>query len=385
VRVLFVVGLSPSTVFCTASLAHALRAAGHEVMMVSNDSVAATAAAVGVPATSVTGMTLPQAIFEGRDGTPLTPPEDPVGRRLFLGAMFGRFAAASLPGLVDLAGRWRPDVVVGVPLAFGAPLLAATLDVPYVWQTWDAGESGREEVGGDEELQPELAALGLDQLPAPDLRVEIGPAALRLPPTGPTVEMRWTPGNRQEPLEEWMYTAPAGRRRICVTAGSRATPESSLEFVRSLVAQVAELDVETVLAAPEELASMLRAEIPGLRAGWLPLDIVIGTCDLLVHPGGGVSTMTAMRAGVPQILVPEWDILLDTVRRAADFGATMVLAPGLEDGDAVARACREVLSEPSYRRQARLLADEMAALPPPAHVVAAIEELVAARQHRVPA
>ncbi|WP_223874558.1 glycosyltransferase [Salinispora fenicalii] len=376
---LFVAGLSPSTVFCTASLAHALRAAGHEVLVASNESIAATAAAVGVPASSVTGMTLHQAIFQGRDGAALSPPEDPAGRRRFLGGMFGRFAAASLPGLHRLARSWGPDAVIGVPLAFGAPLLATALDVPYIWHSWDAGEPGREEAGADEELQPELAALGLGELPAPDLRIEIGPAALRLPPSGPTVAMRWTPANRQEPLEEWMYSTPQGRR-ICVTAGSRATRESSLEFVRSLVTQVAGLDVETMVAAPEDLAGALRTEIPGLRAGWLPLDVAMGTCDLLVHPGGGVSTMTAMRAGVPQVLVPEWDILLDTVRRSADYGAAIVLPPGQQDSDAVARACRKALSDPTYRRQARLLAEQMATLPSPAHVVAEIEKLVAARR-----
>jgi hypothetical protein len=37
-----------------------------------------------------------------------------------------------LPGLLDMAGRWRPDVVVHEPLELGGVMLARHLGLPSV-------------------------------------------------------------------------------------------------------------------------------------------------------------------------------------------------------------------------------------------------------------
>ena len=46
--------------------------------------------------------------------------------------LFGRAAARRLPGLLDMAGRWRPDVVVHEPLENGGVMLARHLGLPNV-------------------------------------------------------------------------------------------------------------------------------------------------------------------------------------------------------------------------------------------------------------
>lgn len=48
------------------------------------------------------------------------------------GVLFGRAAARRLPGLLDLADRWRPDVVVHEPLELGGVMLARHLGLPTV-------------------------------------------------------------------------------------------------------------------------------------------------------------------------------------------------------------------------------------------------------------
>jgi UDP:flavonoid glycosyltransferase YjiC (YdhE family) len=81
-----------------------------------------------------------------------------------------------------------------------------------------------------------------------------------------------------------MYSRP-GRRRVCVTAGSRASLDQGLEFLSALVERVAGLGAETVIAAPDDVAAELARRRPGILAGWLPLDVVLGTCDAVAHSG----------------------------------------------------------------------------------------------------
>ncbi|MFI6209907.1 nucleotide disphospho-sugar-binding domain-containing protein [Streptomyces sp. NPDC051041] len=77
------------------------------------------------------------------------------------------------------------------------------------------------------------------------------------------------------------------RPRVCVTAGSRVRQDAEIGFLDALTARITALDAEVVVAAPEDVAQRLTARRPGVRAGWLPLDTVLDTCDVLVHSGGG--------------------------------------------------------------------------------------------------
>jgi glycosyltransferase len=189
--------------------------------------------------------------------------------------------------------------------------------------------------------------------------------------------MRWFPGNRQRELEPWMYARP-GRRRVCVTSGSRAARDSydhSYRFLRDTARAVAALDVELVIAAPEAVAADLRAEFPGVRAGWIPLDVVAPTCDLFVHHAGGFTSMTGMNAGLPQLLLPNGPLLVPAARRLADHGAAITLMPGEDTADTLAAACDELLTDPAYRDRAGGIAREIAGLPLPAEVVGVLESL----------
>jgi hypothetical protein len=111
-------------------------------------------------------------------------------------------------------------------MIYAAPLLAAHLGVPNVRHTWDAVEVTEVDPGADQELAPELAALGLDRLPEPDLLLEVCPESLRppvAPPARRTLPLRWISTNGQRRLEPWMYRT-GDRPLVCVTAGSRVCP-----------------------------------------------------------------------------------------------------------------------------------------------------------------
>ncbi len=373
-RTLFVAGPSPATVFGIAALAVAARQAGHQVIVAGTEELVPHITAIGLPGVAVTRRTWQGLITTDRSGAAV--PRMPRGltpERVHHGGWFGRLAAESLDGLRELAARWRPDLVVGGSMSYAAPLLAAHLGIPYVRQAWDLYDTRGVDPYAAEELRPELHALGLDGLPDPVLRVDVCPPGLRPPDADPAQPMRWIPYNRQEPLEPWMYTR-GDRPRVCVTSGSRET-EANRDFLGRLVADLAAFDAEILVAAPEAATSRLRESVGRVRIGWMPLDVVAPTCDLVVHHGGGVTGMTALGAGAAQLLLPRWDIFASTMRRTAEQGAARVLFSEDATPEAVLSACRALLEEPGYRKRSGEIAAEIAALPAPAEVVGALERL----------
>ncbi|WP_216906578.1 nucleotide disphospho-sugar-binding domain-containing protein [Nocardia noduli] len=380
-RMLFVSGGSPATVFALAPLAAAARNAGHTVMMAATDDMMSNVAGVGLPAVPFTDRSIWYFISTDREGRPVRIPDDPLAQARFTGEWFARMAVAGMPALRQLAEDWRPDLVVGGSLSYAAGLLARELDLPYVRHAWDAIETTDIDPGAEQELRPELAELGLDGLPAPDLFIDVCPPSLRPPRAEPAQFMRWAPGNRQRKLERWMYTR-GERPRVLVTSGSRLAPAAGHEHLRSLyallfdlVAIVAPLDVELLVAAPEAVAAEVNAERPDLRAGWIPMDVVAPTCDLIVHHGGGVTSLTALHAGVPQMVIPQGHVLVPAASRISDFGAGVTVLPGEDVATVVPPAVEKVVSDRSYAERARVVADEMTTLPLPSEVVDVLARL----------
>ncbi|MEU7075711.1 glycosyltransferase [Streptomyces narbonensis] len=381
-KVLFIPGGSAATVFGLVPLAHALRGAGHEVIMASNEEMMPVITGTGIPGTAVSSRDIWHYVTTDREGnrkeeTPL----DLEGQALSTGRWFAQMGADWLPALLDMAKGWTPDLVVGGSMSYVAPLVAAHLDIPYVRQAWDIDDSNIQDRGAELELRPELDALGLDRLPEPDLRIELCPPSLTPPEVAPAELMRWLPGNVQSALEPWMFTK-GERRRVCVTSGSRASKERehTFEFLQAVARNIAPLGVEIVMPAPEKLAVELRKVIPGVRAGWIPLDVLAPTCDLIVQHSGGATTLTALNAGVAQLIIPEAVVFEAPARRIADYGAALTLQPAEATPERVASAVAELLADPSYTERAQELAQQIAALPLPSDMVGRLEKLAARNQ-----
>ncbi|MEU9164280.1 glycosyltransferase [Streptomyces sp. NPDC048424] len=375
-KILFVTGGSPATVFALAPLASAARLAGHDVLVASPEDMAPYVTGTGLPVLPVTDGTMSRFMLEDRAGRALSIPADPLERIRFNGEGFGRLAAATLPRLRALAADWAPDLVVGGSLCYAAPLLAHELGVPWVRHTWDLGEPPGMDDGAAAELAAELDAAGLPALPVPALWVDICPPGLRAARLAPgrRQSMRFVPANLRRPLEPWMLRR-AGRPRVCVTAGSRVTGADGVAELVELARTVEGLDGELVVAAPQDVADALTAAVPGVRAGWFALDTLLATCDLIVHHGGGQTAMTALHAGVPQLLVPTIPKMLEPCRRIEERGAAVVLAEGEQSGARIARAAAELLAGSRPRERAAEIGAEIAAQPSPDRVVSVLESL----------
>ncbi|GLZ29310.1 dNTP-hexose glycosyl transferase [Lentzea sp. NBRC 105346] len=372
-RILFVTGGSPATVFPLTPLATAARNAGHQVFVASTEETMPAVAGAGLPGVSVSPTPIRTYITTDRSGAPIQEPTDPLEHMHYIGHGFGRLAAGQLPGLFELAQAWRPDVVVGGFLVFAAPVLAARLGVPYVRHSWDSGEPPVVDVAAEQEMRPELENLGLSGIPAADLWIDICPPSVR-PPDAPAAQpMRYIPCNMQQTLEPWMYTK-ANDRRILVTAGTKVAIDNFFDYLVNLVDKVKPLDAEIVVAAPDRVSAQLTERL-GVRAGWLPLDVVTPSCDLLVHHAGGGTALTGMACAVPQLLIPNMPKLIGPSERLAAYGAAKMLREGEDTPDAIAAACEELLTTPSYAQRSVDISQEIAAMPSPAEVLSVVEKL----------
>ncbi|MFF8608677.1 nucleotide disphospho-sugar-binding domain-containing protein [Streptomyces sp. NPDC015346] len=366
-KVLFIPGNSPYPIFSHAPLATAVRNAGHEVLMGGIDWVLPNIASVGLAPVKISPVSMEEvSAFMG------AMPDDPLEQLKAVGRVYAEIAVDSLEPLLDLADHWRPDLVVGGGMFYTAPLLAHHLGIPSVRLEWDRIDARAYDPGAEAVLAPVLGELGLDRVPGPDLWLDVCPPSLRPANPLPARPMRWIPGNPQKPLEPWMYTK-GDRPRVYITAGTRLF---SGEGLRDMARSIAGLGVEVVVGAPENVAAELRAELPDVRIGWVPLDVLAPTCDVIVHHGGGGTDMTALNAGVPQLIAhPEYPT--EATRKVAEFGAAILIESGPEQD--ITEACQKLLSDAGYRERAGLLSREIAELPLPGEIVGELEKLVAAR------
>lgn len=376
-KILFVGGNGAGTIFPDIPLAQAARNAGHEVIMTGPEVTMSAILGSGIPAVSVTERTI-QDCRVNREGVLVPTPARGPERNIAIGRMFGRLAAHSFDALIDLVEQWRPDLVVSNVLAYAGPLVAHHAGVPWVRFATDIAEPLDIDLAAAAELAPEIERLGLHGTPPPAFSVTLMPESVR-PPTAPVaLPLRHIPCSTQSALEPWMYTK-GDRPRVLVSAGSRVTPDDDFDLLNGLVEKVAPLDIELLIATPDDVAA--RLELPeGARAGWLPVDVLAPTCDVMVHHAGGNITLTCLANGVPQVFVPYLPGLEEHSARIADQGAARLIDPDDDSAANIAGAVRDLLEDPSYRTAALRLRDEVERMPVPAQVVRDLERVVAAHR-----
>jgi UDP:flavonoid glycosyltransferase YjiC (YdhE family) len=382
-KFLFVAAGSPATVFGFTPLATAVRNAGHEVVMAASEDLMTPISHLGMPAVSVTPTPLHHFMWTDSSGGPAKWPQGPRETMLFAGRAFARMAESSLDALLDLVRDWRPDMVLGVDHAYAAGLVATHLGVPYARNLLDLAETAEADEGATEILAPQLQKLGIDHLPQPEVLVDVCPPALQDKENASAVQrIRFIAANEQRALEPWMYVRDARKPRVLITAGTRGGPSRAMnaKLLRMLHDALSVLDVDVLVGGLEDVVGDLRAELGDCRVGWLPMDIVAPTCDVIVHHGGGVTALTAASAGTPQLVVPWDDYQIACCRPITDFGAGVLLPPRQDMAEEIARGCREILADPKYKQRSQTLAEEIATQPPPAAVAQVLEQRVAAQR-----
>jgi MGT family glycosyltransferase len=133
-----------------------------------------------------------------------------------------------------------------------------------------------------------------------------------------------------------------------------------------------------VTVGPHIDPSELGPQPPHVRVeGYLPQAEVLPGCDVVVTHGGSGSVLGALAHGLPLVVLPMGaDQPLNAARCEAVGVGRSLDALGATPAD-VRDAVAAVLHEPSYRRSAERLRDEIAALPEPAEALKLVEALYA--------
>ena len=272
------------------------------------------------------------------------------GDVVVVGTIFARLnVQAMLPTLCEVIDDWRPNLVVRESAEYASALAAESRGVRH----------GRVGIGlaVTEEWTLALAGPALEEVAAGIVdRIAASPYFTRFPPSldlaSFDVQRCREPAPAAASLPDWW---PGDERPLVyVTFGSVAAsyPGAATAYERALEA-VADLPVRVLLTVGRELQlGPVPANVHVERR--VPQADVLGHAAAVVCHGGSGTTLGAIAAGVPLVLVP---LFADQPFNAGRVAGTAV---SLDD---VRRGLERVLEDDSYRAAAERLADEMRALP----------------------
>ncbi len=106
---------------------------------------------------------------------------------------------------------------------------------------------------------------------------------------------------------------------------------------------------------------------------WWPQADVLAHADAMLGHGGFGTTMGALAAGLPQVVMPIFTSdQLSNAEHVAAVGAGIAVPMGPGSVAAAADAVRRLLADPSYAAAARAVAAEIADLPPASDAAAVL-------------
>lgn len=398
-RILFTPLAGIAHYFHLVPLAWACRAAGHEVRIAARPPVDAVVRS-GMPVLRAGGRyDFTAGLAEAHQGIQreigraprpgdlaALPPETVRRLRHARLAPHVRAAEDMAEDLVPFARAWRPDVIVTVPIVLAAPLAAAASGARLVRHLWGPDISRHAGFPGlgapPAEWPPDLVRLyeryGVEPQADHALRnIDPCPASLQIQ-VPDRIPVRYTPYNDNAELPGWLVEPPR-RPRVCVTWSTVNTQlvGSDGYLVPEVLKALESLDVEIVATIPERDHALV-GELPaGARlVSGLPHDLLLPSCDAVVHHGGAGTLLTAARHGVPQLVIAPVADQIFNAQRLAATGAGIGMIADETAADAIKAAATTVLTEPAVRAAATRLQAEILAQPAPTDLVRTLEDLI---------
>ena len=363
-------------------LARALAAAGHEVAFASGDPIAGEAAAdgftsfragLGVDSRELLRQKIPEA-----DSLPAAQIRPFMFRELFVNIELEPRA----DDLMEIAGTWKPDVIVHEVAEFAGPLVATAFGIPYADHAFGpAVQLDVIRVAG-EAAAPHWRAHGLE----PDalagfyrhLYVDICPPSLQTaePVPADVQELRaFEAIPSSEPNPPWLDALPESAT-VYVTLGTMYNKQ--LGVFRTVLEGLRghELNVVVTVGKQNDPAALGPQPANVEIHRFVPQDLVLPECTLAVIHGGAGSTIGALAFGLPLLLVPQGADQFFNTERVVAAGAGIGLLPDQFSADSVRQAVQALLYDEAYRNAAQGIAREIAAMPGAARAVVALERLV---------
>ena len=372
-RVLVVSAPGVGHVFPMVPLTWALRAAGHDVLVVTSSDGLAVAEA-GLPVVdALPGMNVRQRFEQLRQ-------QDPArfaglaSRRVTdvreVGEILPWLTRPLLPGTVAAAERFRPDVVLQGAMGGSGLVAAARLGVPWVGHGFGFLRGAQLAEVYREHMADGFEQYGVE-LPERRAYVDVAPPSMIAgEPEG--WSMRYVPYNGGGVEPSWL--GEAQRPRVAVTLGTVAPAMSGLGPVERIIAAAPDVDAEFVLALGDRVDLDALGPLPSnvRAAGWIPLNSLLATSSLLIHHGGAGAAMTPLAMGVPQLVAPSGADRHINAAAVQDRGVGL----NVEEHELDARVINQLLGGDKFRTAAAEVAAEIAAMPSPAEVASRLVDFV---------
>jgi UDP:flavonoid glycosyltransferase YjiC (YdhE family) len=299
----------------------------------------------------------------------------------------GRIARERAGALLALCTEWKPDLLVCDEIDFGCMVAAEQLGLPYATVLVIAAGSFVRRSLLAEPLNRLRAVHGL--LPDLDLAMlsrylVLSPfppsyrdPAFPLPATAHSLRPLRLGTARDDPAPPWI-TQLHGAPIVYFTLGTVFNLESGDLFPRVL-AGLRELPINVIATVGRDIDPTEFGPQPAnVRIErFIPQSVILPHCTAVVSHGGSGSVIGTLAHGLPAVLIPMGaDQPLNAVRCTA-LGVGLALDAVAATSETVRVAVTTVLAEPSFRRAAERMRDEIAALPGPEHAVALLERLAA--------
>ncbi|QMU77788.1 DUF1205 domain-containing protein [Streptacidiphilus sp. PB12-B1b] len=373
-RILFSGPGAAGHVFPMVPTAQALLSAGHDVLFAGSAPMELLRN-TGLPAVDVgDGSTVLDAFRTSAAGAGYRSEGRSEEEMLRVAAAgFAQHSRSTLARLAELASAWLPDVIVHGAYQGAAPLVARTLKIPAVVHNFGVVSGLRIADRLVTELAAEYREHGLDAA-APAERTVLDVVPESLGGDGVGWRVRYIPYNGGGVIPAELF-APRERLRVAVTLGTVLTAYDGVRSIRRVVDEAASVDAEFLLAVGGSDLEPLGALPGNVRPlPWVPLAGLLAASDAIVHHGGSGTMMSAVVAGVPQLILPQGADHFGNAAAAEARGFALRAADEAVDGALLER----LLHDDALRRAAVSTRDEVAALTSPAGLVRGFEELLAA-------
>ena len=386
-RILFTTTRTAGHILPLVPLARACRRAGHEVLFAAAPPAATHLGRVGMPFRAIAS-----APEEQRDAAwQLAREMSPETVAAFvMREVFARIdSGASLDDLTALIATWEPDVVVHEACEYAGAIAAERLGVP-------THRGGILLSTANEDMCLELAAPAVDELReraglAPDplaWRARNSPLITRAPAgiqdpdrpaSGAIARFRGVPVATAAFSDDW---GDPRRPLVYVTYGSVASEMPFFdELCRATVEALADLPVRVLMTVGDGGdPAVLGALPPSIRVEhWVPQAAVMPRAAAMVGHGGSGTTLAALEAGVPQVILPMFADQEDNAQLVDRAGAGIALAGGPSAVAGLRDAVCSLIDDRATRERALEIALEIAAMAPIDDAVAQLERAASRR------
>jgi UDP:flavonoid glycosyltransferase YjiC (YdhE family) len=369
-RILFVGPPLYGLLYPVLSLAQAFRVNGHEVVVASAGKFAHKAAEAGL----VVFDALP-----GFDSEAGYRRQEAIRKSSHLGTRMGRFSFFSeemADSLIEFAGHWQPDLIVYPPLGVVGPLIAAKYGIPAVMQSVGFGHTPWHIQGVTRALEEAYRRHGVDAPPRDLAWIDVTPPSMSILENNgePVIAMQYVPYNGGDVWENWWQREP-GRKRLLVSLGTVKPMVDGLDLISWVMDSADDVDAEIILQLSTNARSDLRKLPPNVRlVDWIPMGLFLNGADGFIHHGGAGNTLTALHAGIPQIVFGQGADRPVNARAVVDRGCGIVP----DDGGLTSEMINTFLANPAFRHASLQVAAEMAAQASPSAVA---ENLITMLKH----